>query len=102
MSDNPSHFKPGQSGNPAGRAPGSRNKMTKESYEKFITIYCDNIPRLQQELLKLEGRDFVNAMNKFGDFVFPRLNRTQAVNINVDGDDAVKEVFVIQGRSFEL
>jgi hypothetical protein len=94
-------FQPGQSGNPAGRPAGSLNFVVKESFGDFIELYCRNVPRLQQELDKLQGRDFVNAMNKLGDFVFPRLNRTESVNINLDGEK-VKEVFRIGNQEFEL
>ena len=82
-------FKKGESGNPNGRPGGAVNKKT-EQWEIF-SEYCLNggLERFEQELHKLEGRDYVNAFMSLLEFHKPKLARTEVkhegevgVNIN--------------------
>ena len=94
-------FIPGQSGNPNGRPAGSKNKKTSVAFDEFLSIYVDNIPRLKEELAKLQGKEFVSEMNKMADWVFPRQQRVIATNFNFD-EPEVKQVFKIGEQIFEL
>jgi hypothetical protein len=94
-------FQPGQSGNPAGRTPGSKNKKTQIAYEEYFSIYQDNIPRLRDELSKLSGKEFVCEMNKMAEFIFPKQSRVQSENISLD-EHRIVEVFKIGGKEFVL
>lgn len=39
-------------------------------------IITDGADKLQEEMLKLEGKDYVNALGSLVEFVKPKLNRT--------------------------
>lgn len=63
---------------------GAKQSKTKIKEELGLTgweslcefIKTDGAGKLQQELLKLDGKDFVNAFSSLIEFVKPKLNRT--------------------------
>ena len=57
-----------------GRPKGSPNKasvVAKEAIERIVSD-TETIERLKEELLSLEGRDFVNCYAKLAEFVVPK------------------------------
>lgn len=59
-----SQFKPGQSGNPGGRPPGSQNKLTKHLRASLKNIIDGEIQNLPALLEKLEPKDRVELTIK--------------------------------------
>jgi hypothetical protein len=54
-------FKPGQSGNPAGRPKGSRNKLTSEFFDDFYSAWQTHGAKALKEVAEKNPRDFVRA-----------------------------------------
>lgn len=54
-------FKPGQSGNPAGRAKGSRNKLTTEFFEDFYAAWQKHGGATLKNVAENNPRDFLRA-----------------------------------------
>ena len=50
-------FKPGQSGNPAGRKPGVPNHYTKKAKEAFAMLLDDNLDNLSIWLSQVASED---------------------------------------------
>lgn len=59
--DKPWQFKPGQSGNPAGRPKGSRNKFCKAMLEDFAEVWAIGGPKALRAMAKKAPGAFVNA-----------------------------------------
>jgi hypothetical protein len=54
-------FKPGQSGNPAGRPKGSRNKLTSEFFDDFFAAWQTYGAKALKDVAENNPRDFVRA-----------------------------------------
>lgn len=67
-----------EEGNP-GKPKGAKNKKTKQ-WEVFST-YCLNggLIKFQEELNKLDGKDYVNAFTNLLEFHKPKLQRGEVV-----------------------
>lgn len=79
-------FKPGQSGNPAGRKPGSRNKK--------LELLRSNDTKLQKKVLDMAMEGDVGALKIIADRLWPRL-KAQAAAIKID---AVSDNIAEQGK----
>lgn len=73
----------GRTNNPNGRPVGSRNKKT-EQWQVFAE-YCLNggLEKFQEELEKLEGKDYVSAFISILEFHKPKLARSE---MKLEGD----------------
>jgi len=70
-------FKPGQSGNPGGRKPGTPNRVTgniRDFYENFIR---QNAEQIQRDFNKLSAKDRIAVLIQFSKFVLPTLSSTE-------------------------
>lgn len=86
-------FKPGQSGNPAGRKAGSVGERSKENLTravKFIKM-IESHPKFDQVMLSLEPFQLARLYKDMIEFIEPRLSRVQhtdpdgnTVQINVN------------------
>lgn len=86
-------WKPGVSGNPAGRIKGSKNSRTIQ-WETFKEAMMEgNLKRFQKELKKLEGKQYCDIVVDIMEFFKPRLAR----QVDKDGND-VKIEFVIKTK----
>jgi hypothetical protein len=76
-------FKPGQSGNPAGRPPGNPNRTTQIVRNLFATILEDEQENFKAalETLRLESpKDYVQVMTKLSAKFLPDLTVTALQN----------------------
>ena len=86
-------FKPGQSGNPAGRVKGSKNKATKEIREAYQKLTEDNLENMNRWLLQVSHEDPAKAMDlmlRLSEYIIPKLARQEVVGN--DGEDLFKNV----------
>jgi len=70
-------FKKGQSGNPAGRKPGTPNKFTSELRQRIESLLNDKFEQIAADFEKLEPLERINAWTKLTDFVLPKLQRSE-------------------------
>jgi hypothetical protein len=89
MSDNKKHlFQKGESGNPAGRPKGSKNKASVELRKGFEALAQSNIPQVQGWLDEVAEENPEKALDlflKMAEYVTPKLARTENVH-EVDED----------------
>ena len=79
-------FKPGQSGNPAGRPVGSKNKSSetiRQAYVDLINNNLDNITIWLEKVAKEDPAKALDFMMKLSPFVLPKLNQT---DLTTDGE----------------
>ena len=70
-------FEKGKSGNPNGRKVGTVNKKT-EQWKKFAEWFMESgIEKLQEEMDKLEGKEFVREFKDLMEYFQPKLSRTE-------------------------
>lgn len=55
-----------------GRKKGVQNKRTEKLKKALSEIVMENIPRLREEIAKLEGKDYLWAVEKFTAYVIPK------------------------------
>ncbi len=70
-------FKEGQSGNENGRPKGSANKETKQLREFLANVLDNNRDKFEDELNKLEGKDYINAVSNLMEYCTPKLQRSE-------------------------
>jgi len=69
-------FKEGQSGNPSGRPKGAKDKKTLQ-WEKFSEWFMGRgMERLEEEMGKLKGKDYVLTVKDLLEYFKPKLART--------------------------
>ena len=86
-------FKPGQSGNPAGRKPGTKNKATKQIREAYQKLTEDNLDNMTLWLTQIAAENPEKAMQlmlNLSEFIIPKLARQEVVGN--DGEDLFKNV----------
>lgn len=81
-------FKPGISGNPAGRTPGSKNKAQAEVRELIEEIFKENREEIKAAFEKLEGRDKVRAATELLPYIVPKM---QSVSNSINWEDLTEE-----------
>jgi len=74
-------FKPGQSGNPAGRKPGSKNKVQAEVRERIKQFIEENFDQVQTDFTTMKPEDRVNFYEKMLRYIIPPLSAS-SVNVN--------------------
>lgn len=73
-------FQPGQSGNPAGRPKGSKNKITQEIREQFSNVLENRLPDFDSWLQQTAAVDPARAMEiviKLSERFLPALSRQE-------------------------
>ena len=86
-------FKPGQSGNPAGRPKGSKNKITEEIRAAFQMVLENRLPDLERLLMQVAHEDPAKAielMLKLSNRFLPELSRQEITG--ADGEDLFKNL----------
>jgi flagellin-specific chaperone FliS len=70
-------FTRGVSGNINGRPFGTPNKVTQE-HREFIQSIIDKLKdKIEIELDRLKGKDYIHAITSLLEFVLPKLSRTE-------------------------
>ena len=86
-------FQPGQSGNPAGRKPGTPNKVADEIKQAFAHLLQNNVPQLEEWIARVGERDPAKALEiytKLSERFVPQLSRQEVTGAN--GEDLFKSV----------
>jgi hypothetical protein len=89
-------FKPGMSGNPAGRPKGAIDKKKRMLDEFAARIITDGMEKFSQELNQLEGKQYTDAFLTLFEFVRGKIARQEfsaAEGQNIE----IKQVFLIGG-----
>lgn len=66
----------GMTNNPAGRAKGSKNKVTIEMKERIQLMFDDNFHQLQSDIDSLEPKDRVKAIMDLLPYLLQKNNNT--------------------------
>jgi hypothetical protein len=90
----------GISGNPSGRTPDALNKKNQFIKDSLKTLLGEGLPRLKDELSKLEGKYYIEAWVSIADFVLPRLQKVNVVEENQK--NKVVQVFNLGGQELEF
>ena len=64
-------FKPGQSGNPAGKPAGAKNRTSEEIRQMILNFISENLPDLQANFNKLNARDKLVVFEKLLKYCLP-------------------------------
>jgi hypothetical protein len=86
-------FQPGQSGNPSGRTPGSKNKIQDEVKQAFSMLLQNKVPELEDWISRVSERDPAKALEiyvKISERFLPQLSRSEVTG--VDGKDLFQNV----------
>ena len=86
-------FQKGQSGNPSGRIPGSKNKIQDEVKQGFAKLLENKIPELESWLTRVAERDPAKALEiftKISERFLPQLSRQEVTG--ADGKDLFSNV----------
>lgn len=86
-------FQPGQSGNPAGRPKGSKNKITQEIREAFKLVLERKLPDLERLLNQVAHEDpkaAIELMLKLSNRFLPELSRQELTG--ADGEELFKNI----------
>lgn len=70
-------FEEGKSGNPNGRPKGAKGKKTQQ-WEQFAEwMMNEGMSKFQDELDKLEGKQYIEAVQNMIEYFQPKLSRTE-------------------------
>jgi hypothetical protein len=94
-------FKKGVSANPAGRAKGSVTKKTAIVQSFTDTMLSGGADKFKRELMKLKGRDYVNAFMTLLEYSLPKKQRMEHTDAD-GGPVKIHQVFVIAGKEIVL
>ncbi len=86
-------FKRGISGNINGRPFGTPNKVTQEHREFIQSIINKQGDRIENELERLKGKEYIHAITSLLEFVLPKLSRTE---LKADIQEAESCIQIIQ------
>ncbi len=73
-------FKKGKSGNPTGRPKGSKNLTTEQIRDSFQALIESSLPDIQKwlkQVAKDNPEKALGIVEKFSDFILPKLQRTE-------------------------
>ena len=65
-------FEKGKSGNPAGRKPGTQNRVTGDLRKRINALLSDSFGQIVADFDKLEPRERVSAWAKLAEYVLPK------------------------------
>jgi len=76
-----------------GRDKGTPNKLTLSHRELIQSIFDSEVRsgRIECELKKLEGKDYIDAIIKLTGFVLPKLNSVDVIQTN----SGIKQIIVV-------
>lgn len=95
-------FKPGQSGNPAGRPPGSRNKTTKVTRQLITDFLEEDQPQATKDWQKLSPWERWQMRTKLLEYTVPKLSRTETtLDVSKLSDEEVNRLFDLALKSIE-
>jgi len=86
-------FKPGESGNPAGRPKGTLNRNTKQIREAYQKLTEDNLDNMNLWLSQIASEDPAKAMDvmiRLSEYIIPKLARTELTGN--EGEDLFKNI----------
>lgn len=86
-------FKPGESGNPAGRPKGTKNQFTLELKNAFKLVLTNKMPELEEWIDRVAEEDPARATEiviKLTERFLPRIAQTQITN--ADGENFFKDI----------
>ena len=86
-------FQPGQSGNPAGRPKGAKNRITEELREAFAMLLENNLEQYELWLARVAEQDPAKALDlamRISERFLPQLSRQEITGD--DGKDLFKNV----------
>jgi hypothetical protein len=86
-------FKKGYSGNVEGRPPGAANKTTQVQREFIQSIIDKQKDKIETELNKLQGKEFLTAITGLMEFVIPKLQRTE-LKTDFKNEDRINLIFL--------
>lgn len=87
------NWKPGISGNPAGKPKGAQNKVADEIKHAFAQLLQNNVPQLEEWIGRVGERDPAKALEiytKISERFVPQLSRQEVTG--ADGEDLFKSV----------
>jgi len=77
----------GISNNPAGKTPGSNQKLTISVRERIVEQIQTDFDKYFEALDKLTGKDYVRCMTELLKLIIPRpLNEEESNNINMNSE----------------
>lgn len=79
-----------------GRVKGTQNKRTEKIKAALTQLVLNNLPKLQEEISKLEGKDYAYVMDKMMGHVIPK-----PIDVDVKGDIKT-DATIQQKRDAEL
>jgi len=60
-----------------GREKGTKNKVESKTKQFLKDLIDDNQAKIQKELEKLEGKDYLQALDRLMEYTEPKLSRTE-------------------------
>lgn len=89
-------FQPGQSGNPAGRPPGAKSKMSSELAEKMTQFLADDFDLFQADWKEIKPLERTKLRAQLYEYIMPKLSRgSMEVDISKLPDDEVERLLQI-------
>jgi hypothetical protein len=73
-------FKRGISGNPAGRPPGTKNRVNDEIRTRINNFLDDNFETVENDIMELEPRDRIKFFIELLQYGLPKLKQTELKN----------------------
>lgn len=95
-------FKPGQSGNPEGRKPGSQNKYTKQVKEAFGMLLNNNLDNLSnwlEQVAQDDPKEALKIIMALSERFVPKLSQQQLTD--ADGENLLKGLTFKFGPTLE-